>query len=64
MLAWGNFLTIAVNFLIVAFILFLVVRGITLLKTRMAAEPEQAAPEPSRQEKLLSEIRDLLAARG
>lgn len=62
-LAWGNFLTIAVNFLIVAFILFLVVRGITLLKKRIAAEPTAAPAEPSRQEALLQEIRDLLAAR-
>ena len=62
-LAWGNFLTIAVNFLIVAFILFLVVRGITLLKKRIAAEPEAITAAPSRQEILLQEIRDLLAAR-
>jgi large conductance mechanosensitive channel len=62
-LAWGNFLTIAVNFLIVAFILFLVVRGITLLKKRIATEPKALAAEPSRQEILLQEIRDLLAAR-
>ncbi|WP_158806692.1 large conductance mechanosensitive channel protein MscL [Beijerinckia sp. L45] len=62
-LAWGNFLTIAVNFLIVAFILFLVVRGITLLKKRIAAEPKAAPAEPSRQEVLLQEIRDLLAQR-
>jgi large conductance mechanosensitive channel len=60
-LAWGNFLTIAVNFLIVAFILFLVVRAITMLKTRLAAEPKPIATEP-RQEVLLREIRDLLAA--
>ena len=62
-LAWGNFLTVAVNFLIVAFILFLVVRAITLLKTRLAAEPDAGAPALSRQEVLLGEIRDLLAAR-
>jgi large conductance mechanosensitive channel len=62
-LAWGNFLTIAVNFLIVAFILFLVVRGITLLKKRLAVEPQAPTAAPSRQEVLLQEIRDLLAQR-
>ncbi len=61
-LAWGNFLTIAVNFLIIAFILFLVVRGITMLKKRIAAEPETKAAPPA-EEVLLREIRDLLAER-
>ena len=37
--------------------------GATLLKKRLAAEPKALAPEPSRQEALLQEIRDLLAAR-
>lgn len=62
-LAWGNFLTIAVNFLIVAVILFLAVRGITLLKKRLEAEPKVIAAEPPRQEVLLQEIRDLLQQR-
>lgn len=60
-LAWGNFLTVTVNFLIVAFILFLVVRAMTTLKKRIAAEPEAAKAAPPRQEVLLEEIRDLLA---
>ncbi|MGD0633568.1 MAG: large conductance mechanosensitive channel protein MscL [Beijerinckiaceae bacterium] len=60
-LAWGNFLTIAVNFLIIAFILFLVVRAITLLKKQIAAAPEAVNAAPPRQEILLEEIRDLLA---
>jgi large conductance mechanosensitive channel len=62
-LAWGNFLTIAVNFLIIAFILFLVVRGLTMVKKRIAAEPEAAPAAPPAQEVLLREIRDLLAER-
>ncbi len=61
-LAWGSFLTVTVNFLIIAFILFLVVRGINALRTSVLHE-EQAAPVKSRQEVLLEEIRDLLAAR-
>jgi large conductance mechanosensitive channel len=58
-LAWGNFLTIAVNFLIVAFILFLVVRAINTLRRR---EPP-APPAPARAEVLLEDIRDLIARR-
>ena len=63
-LAWGNFLTVTVNFIIIAFVLFLVVRAITMLKKRKAAEPDPVPAAPSRQEVLLSEIRDLLASRA
>jgi len=60
-LAWGN-LTIAINFAIVAGALFLVVKGINFLRRKAAAaEEKKAAAEPPRQEKLLEEIRDLLA---
>jgi large conductance mechanosensitive channel len=63
-LAWGSFLTIVLNFLIVAFVLFLVVRGITILRKRLVHEQETAPPAPPpRQEVLLEEIRDLLAKR-
>ena len=55
-LAWGNFLTVTFNFLIIAFVLFLVVRAINTLKRKQEAAP----PKPSRQEELLTEIRDLL----
>jgi large conductance mechanosensitive channel len=58
-LAWGNFLTITLNFMIVAWVLFLVVRLMNRLKAREAAEPDKA-PAPTRQEALLIEIRDLL----
>ena len=59
-LAWGNFLTLVINFLIIAFALFMVVKGITSLKK---SEPPAAAPGPSKEEQLLTEIRDLLKAR-
>jgi|ERR1051326_348442 large conductance mechanosensitive channel len=59
-LAWGNFLTLIINFLIIAFALFLAVKAINRLKT---PEPAPAAPAPSRQEQLLAEIRDALKAR-
>lgn len=61
-LAYGNFLTIAVNFLIVAFVLFLMVRGITAMRKSESA-PASAPAAPPRSEVLLTEIRDLLAKR-
>jgi large conductance mechanosensitive channel len=60
-LAWGNFLTIALNFLIVAWVLFWVVKGINRLRAIEAREPERAkASAPTREESLLMEIRDVL----
>lgn len=58
-LAYGNFLTIVINFIIIAWVLFLVVKGINTLKKSQPAAP--AAPaEPAEDVKLLTEIRDLL----
>ena len=59
-LAWGNFATIIINFTIVAFALFFVVKGINRLKK---SEEEKPAKTPPRQEILLEEIRDLLKAK-
>jgi len=59
-LAWGNFLTIAINFLIVAGVLFGLVSLIQHFRQKDAEKPPAA---PSRQEVLLGEIRDLLARR-
>ena len=61
-LAWGNFLTVSVNFLIIAFVLFLAVRGLNRLK-RAEPEPVAETPKPTRSEALLEEIRDLMAKR-
>lgn len=55
-LAYGHFLTITLNFIIIAFVLFLVIRAMTRLVHHEEAKP---AP-PSKQEELLAEIRDLL----
>jgi large conductance mechanosensitive channel len=60
-LAWGNFLTLTLNFVIVAFVLFMVVRAMNRLKRRDEAAPSPA--KPSREEELLTEIRDLLKSR-
>lgn len=61
-LAWGNFLTVTVNFVIIAFVLFLVVRAMNTLKPKEAAAPAEPPPPP-RSEVLLEQIRDLLAKR-
>ena len=55
-LAWGNFLSLIINFTIVAFVLFMVIRLMNQLVRTQAAKPTA----PSRQEELLTEIRDLL----
>ena len=58
-LGYGQFLTVTLNFVIIAFVLFLVVKAMNRMKRREEAAP--AAPaEPPRQEVLLEEIRDLL----
>jgi large conductance mechanosensitive channel len=61
-LAWGKFVTACLHFAIIAFVLFLAVKGINKLKRQ--APPAPAAPaEPPADVKLLTEIRDLLAKR-
>jgi large conductance mechanosensitive channel len=57
-LAWGNFLTVTLNFIIIAFVLFLVIRAINQLKRKDEAPPPP--PKLTREEELLTEIRDLL----
>lgn len=57
-LAWGNFVTIVINFIIIAFALF----GVVNLIQKMRQKEEAKAPAaPPRQEVLLEQIRDLLA---
>jgi large conductance mechanosensitive channel len=58
-LAWGSFLTIALNFIIVAWVLFWLMRIVT---RTMVQEPPKAPPV-TKQEQLLTEIRDLLKNR-
>jgi large conductance mechanosensitive channel len=59
-LAWGNFLTLTINFIIIAFVLFMVIRAMNTLKRKDAAAAPAAPPKPTREEELLTEIRDLL----
>ena len=61
-LAYGQFIQNIVDFLIVAFCIFLMIKGIAKLTAKKEEAPAEPAPEPepSAEEKLLSEIRDLL----
>jgi large conductance mechanosensitive channel len=61
-LAWGQFVTVVINFLIVAWVMFWVARMINRLRLADALRPE--AGGPPRQEVLLEEIRDLLKAQA
>ena len=61
-ITYGNFINAVIAFLIVAWILFLIIKGVNKLKAEEEAAPEPD-PEPSAEEKLLGEIRDLLAAK-
>jgi large conductance mechanosensitive channel len=58
---YGNFLQITFQFLIVAFVLFMLIRGINKLKKPEPVAAPAAPPPTPRQEVLLQEIRDLLA---
>ena len=57
--AYGNFIQAVINFLIMAFVVFCMVKGINRL-SRKKEEAPPPPPAPSQEEKLLTEIRDLL----
>ena len=59
-LAWGSFLTTIINFVIIGFIIFMMVRAVKKAEAAVEEEKEEAPAEPPAQEKLLAEIRDLL----
>ena len=56
---WGAFVTNIIDFIIVAFVMFMVVKGVNKMKKKEEPAPEPAPSGPS-QEDLLGEIRDLL----
>ena len=58
-LAYGNFITLTLNFLIIAFVLFIVIQLMNRLKRSEEAKPAEP-PKPSAEVVLLTEIRDLL----
>ena len=61
----GSFLNAVLNFLIMAFVVFCLVKSINKFhRKKEKAAPPPAPPEPSAEERLLTEIRDLLKERG
>lgn len=59
-LAYGNFITVGINFLLLAFCVFVLMKWVNAI---IPPAPPPPPPGPSAEEKLLGEIRDLLAAR-
>lgn len=57
--AWGNFVTVLIYFLILAFIIFLLVKGMNRMMRKKAAAPD-VPPAPTKEEVLLTEMRDSL----
>ncbi len=59
-LNYGNFLQVSFDFIIVAFAIFMFIKGINRLNKKNEEAPAAPAPAPSKEEQLLTEIRDLL----
>jgi large conductance mechanosensitive channel len=64
--AYGSFITAVINFLIIAWVVFLLVKAVNRIKDSAVrkGEPVPSAPKGPTQEELLQQIRDLLAGRG
>ena len=60
-LAYGSFVTAVINFLILAFIIFMMVKAVNRIRAQAEDPAEEAPAEPPADVKLLGEIRDLLA---
>ena len=61
--AYGSFINTVLDFIIVAFCIFMVVKGMNALKRKPAPATPAPPPELTKEEKLLTEIRDILKAR-
>ena len=62
-LTYGNFIQTVIDFLILAFVVFLLVKGYNNFLRKKEEAPAEVPPAPSKEEVLLTEIRDLLARR-
>ncbi|TBO40672.1 large-conductance mechanosensitive channel protein MscL [Pedobacter kyonggii] len=60
---YGSFIAAVINFICIAFVLFLIIKGANNLKKKEEAAPS-APPAPTKEEVLLTEIRDLLKAKA
>jgi len=58
--AYGSFITVAINFILLALVIFIMVKAINALKRKEEAKAAIAPPTPSAEQVLLTEIRDLL----
>ncbi len=65
-ITYGNFIQAVINFLILAFVVFCMVKAVNRVARKKTEEPVKppVPPEPSNEEKLLTEIRDLLKEKG
>ena len=63
-IAYGSFFNTVIDFTIVAFCIFIMIKAMNSLKKKPAPAAPAAPPEPTREEKLLGEIRDILKARA
>jgi len=61
---YGNFISQVISFIIIAFALFLIIKGLNNLNKKKVEEVPAAPPAPSKEEVLLTEIRDALRAKN
>ena len=61
-IAYGNFINVTIDFIIVAFCIFMIIKAMNAMKKQPAPAPV-TPPEPTKEERLLTEIRDLLKTR-
>lgn len=59
-IAYGNFIQTMINFLVIALVIFFVIKGINLLHKKKEEEAPAAPPAPTKEEELLTQIRDIL----
>jgi large conductance mechanosensitive channel len=63
-IAYGSFINTVIDFTIVAFCIFMIIKAMSVAKRKPAPAAPAPPPEPTKEEKLLGEIRDLLKARS
>ena len=63
-IAYGSFISTVIDFAIVAFCIFMMIKAISAMKKKPSPAAPAAPPEPTKDQKLLTEIRDLLKARS